>query len=410
MMENSDESYYDSDIDDLEIEKTEGIAYHVSAVDDFIDGMAIVSLYDNATNKLVYNGCVDTNGDLRFIFPAYYNVEHSGGYIHILNGNANFTTDDYWVIDSSCNVSYSVHNSDENETIVLTGGNGYTAISEQKIGFENSEITYSIVDSNGDTVVTYDSEGDSISCTYRGSGVFQFESEETSDYYSTEGRTEMSISGDWREKYRGTEELYYFKYGAGIFGNTLYYANGVSEQLPFEFDYIMDGYKDDIIVYSYGNTPYVYNCESKQSYPITQLQGHDTTATISSGLVGFETSGDDNKEYFMVVDKDGNVLKELSSKPDFYYDIAFLDSQSICLTDNSHGDNQVFIAMDGEEASEFTFDDGILMDNYCNGWAKCRRSLYDNVNFKSENGEFLFKEDPEGRAIIYVDESVLDIN
>ncbi len=387
---------------------TKGTEYIVDVVDDFVDGMALIKLSNSG--KTIYYGCVDTNGDLHFIFPAEYMVEHSGGYIHILNGNANFTTDDYKVIDSSGNVSYSIHNSDENKTIVLAGGNGYTAISEQKVGFENSERTYSIVDSNGDIVFTYDSKGDSVRCTYRGSGVFQFDDDDEQYYYSTEGRTGMSISGDWREKYRGTEETYYFKYGAGVFGNALYYANGLNEELPFEFDYIMDGYEDGIIVYSYENTPYVYNCESKQSYPINQLQGHKVIAKISGGLVGFEAPGDDNKGYFMVVDKDGNIIKEISSKPEFYYDISFIDSQNVYLTDVSHGDNQIAVAINGEGTSEFTFDDGILMDNYYNGWAKCKRSLYDNVNFKSESGDFMFKEDSEGRATVYVDEDVLNIS
>ena len=138
--------------------------YNYISWDDFNEDRAWIR-----TNSYAHIGCIDKKGNLLF---EYENMDllsnFSNGYAHIKDAKTSIT----YVIDTSGNIQSSY--SEDDSTLVISYGDGYTVTSKHTDGFDYDKYIYQIYDPSGKVIDSFNTETEytSENTNYCGKGIF----------------------------------------------------------------------------------------------------------------------------------------------------------------------------------------------------------------------------------------------
>ncbi len=421
-------------------------SYNADASDNFSDGYTFMQLthaedYGDTDTFTWLLGCIDTKGKLQYSVELLDNA-----HFYAKNGFTQIREESRWIcINQKGNIEYIYEASNSGtgiESQILCGGDSFILVSERNTGFETDDMyTYKIIDYLGNIVLEY--QDIKTYPEYKGNGIFYLNSETAiTEIPSKFGNAilfnantadfiESSISSKYISDHYG--EIY--KNGNYINRQYLSLSDGTLIDLSnyIEYDRIdcyekdntihPDAAQNEYFIYYNDDVPYLFNFGSKQSYDcFNSLTGHNIEFMYYGKHIIALVNGDDNNTYFMIVDKDGQIINELTALPDSF---SLFNSIIPIFYDNKivfsyYGNSKLNVIEYNLNNNKITNKDMTNKDrleiksDFYDDWAKAIYLDYSSdghlehsykSNYVNKEGDFLLDVDENGYPLFYVKDS-----
>ena len=393
-----------------------------------------VTDYGNTDTYTWLVGCIDSKGNLQYCA----NVKNAkqcyckDGYMQIMK-------DDGWeCLNKKGEIQYTYktsNGSDGTEKKILCGGDRFIAVKESKTGFDSAEKSvYKIIDSEGNILIEYEEENANV--IYVGENIFYLDSENLPAKKFSDDRRYLFYNAELqcfiKSPYcENINELEYFKYQDGycMSYDVIGTADGNLYDISKNIDYESISYvnaENGYLLYYNDNIPYIYNfIENKNYNYFEKLDGHLKKFLYYKEFIIALVNGDDENVYYMITDKDGNIIQDITKLPHSYkmfnsLDIVFFKDTFEVRFFN--GEKNFIFDYDLKsrtgKINDVTGKDHVeLSSDYYDGWAKATYYTYSkdgsiskiySSNYINEKGEFLLKVAENGEyPIFYVKKSQL---
>lgn len=423
-------------------------SYNADASDVFSEGYLFQQLFtaDDYGDSDTYTwllGCFNTKGQLQYCVEILDNA-----HFYAKNGCIQICEKSRWIcVNQKGEIEYIYETTNSGtgiESQILCGGDSFILVSECTTGFENDNIyTYKIIDYHGNTIIEY--EDHKITPVYKGEGLFYLDSLNACDNVYNNTENTMLFNANIKEFIEAPikkdvaccyGEIY--QNANFINGNLLSFSDGTLIDLNeyIDYDYIgscestyenfyalrYDASENGYLIYYKDDVPYLFNFNSKQSYDcFNTLAGHKFTFSYFGKYILALVNGDDNNTYFMIVDKDGQIIQELAMLQDSYdiYDMIDTIFYSDTIKFSYFNDSKLIVSEYNLKKKKIVTKDMtckdrlILLSDYHDGWAKADYYDYSNneikkrynQNYVNKKGDFLFDVDEHGDPVTYVKES-----
>lgn len=395
-------------------------------------------------------GCFDSKGKLQYCIELKDNsqIYAKDGYVQILTAGNGFASGyvKWTCVNTNGNIvyTYDISNSGSNtESEIICGGNDFILVRELATGFNAADsYTYKIIDKTGNVVLEYqDAE---TYPEFLGGGIFYLDSDNTGSGYANEYGNEMlfnaytaqfiesTFTKEWNDYHTSG-----YEYGSVVSSGYLSMPDGTLIRLKDHIDYdsidfenesynrylYKDLVENGYLIYYKNQTPYIFDFRNMMSYDcFSGLKGHSHKFLYHNDSIVAIVNGDDNNTYYMITDKNGGVIKELTllnnSKGVFDSVGSVFYNDNLELSYYNDSDLMVFDYNfnTGEESiKNMTNKDYISIESdYYNGWAQASYFDYssDGIlektyygNYINKDGNFLFDVNDMGYPVVYVKDS-----